>query len=511
VLWRRRNEPVVIGFNFITINIKLLSPCKQIPTRMIDKTSADHMIRKCEEAYEELFLSKLETICPKQKAIGGRKKRLIVAAGIILVAVIASAGLGLAGYAVSKTYVIETRQEQLRIALDDLELKAFVQSQETKFLQKEVMKIASRIDQLVNDFNLFKEDVVELHYLISYLTSKLLEGKRAIRDTEKSWKRKEFSSEFFEYLNVTLPCKETCPLDKGIFHSCVMEKDRNGVMMDFAVPMISKNLTRVEADAFDLMIKQNNNTCRLTYNGVKVAILSIEEDCVYETHLENAVHKTALATSQKCKTDSTSNAENSNYRLQKCKTSVDGDEKEFVQVKIYDGKYYVYCPGLYYILGKRSVKCPQSVFTLPLSLTFTLDNVEYRGNVLKVIYRELLDPLLSVHINWHLNTKLDIENLTAQLGKEWDANELKIEKESENLKVFEFKENGWSVAEITTTVCGIIFGLVGLYFLLRYARNRFCKRGKHEEQNQQEEHVPLQSVSSQQPESTVIQHQIIIK
>ena len=103
MLWRRRNEPVVIGFNSVTMTIKLLSPCSLLPLRSIDKIAAEHMIKRCEEAYVELFLSKLEIICPKQRAIGGRQKRLIVAAGIILVAVIASAGIGLAGYAVSKT------------------------------------------------------------------------------------------------------------------------------------------------------------------------------------------------------------------------------------------------------------------------------------------------------------------------------------------------------------------------------------------------------------------------
>jgi len=56
-------------------------------------------------------------------------------------------------------------------------------------------------------------------------------------------------------------------------------------------------MIKVAADPFDMMMRQGNLTCRHKYNGPSLATVSVKEDCVYETFIENPRSKLALATS----------------------------------------------------------------------------------------------------------------------------------------------------------------------------------------------------------------------
>jgi hypothetical protein len=78
-------------------------------------------------------------------------------------------------------------------------------------------------------------------------------------------------------------------------------------------------------------------------------------------------------------------------------------------------------------------------FTLSLSLTFTLNEVEYKGNLLKVVYGETAYPIVTEQINWHLNPRLDWNNFTEEFDSELQKNNRKVEEEVKKLSVFEFK------------------------------------------------------------------------
>jgi hypothetical protein len=178
VIWRKSFDPVIVGFNAVTMKTKLVSPCSLIPLDDVEPRVGKLMVKQCQKAYQDLFLSKLESMCPQQKELLRRKKRVVfLAIGFLLVVALASAGIGVAGYAVSRTYEIETRQEELKKALDELEVKVFTENKLMKVLQTEIRKVASQVDVLINDFHV-KEKVVELQYIVAYLTSKLMEGRK---------------------------------------------------------------------------------------------------------------------------------------------------------------------------------------------------------------------------------------------------------------------------------------------------------------------------------------------
>ncbi|CAG7720648.1 unnamed protein product [Allacma fusca] len=280
IIWRKSLKPVIVGFNAFTMKLQLISPCSLLPAEGIEVQIYRKMTKECEDKYEELFRKQLEKICPKDKITFGRQKRFVFTAGFIVIVAVVSAGVGLAGYAVSRTYALETKQEELKQALDQLEQDVYTSNKRLKLLQMEVRKITSQLDQLVMEVDIFKLKTMELHYVISYLMGNLLEGKRIIRDTGKSWSKKELTSDLFEFLNITLPCTEDCPIEFGIFNKCTMGSERTDVTLEFSVPTVNRSLLQVKADPFDLRLVRGNETCRLVYKGPTLATVSTLEDCV---------------------------------------------------------------------------------------------------------------------------------------------------------------------------------------------------------------------------------------
>jgi len=60
------------------------------------------------------------------------------------------------------------------------------------------------LDQFRAEFWEYKEKVVEPQNIIAHITGRLLKVRRALKETQKAWKRKELTSDIFKFLNFTL-------------------------------------------------------------------------------------------------------------------------------------------------------------------------------------------------------------------------------------------------------------------------------------------------------------------
>jgi len=206
-----------------------------------------------------------------------------------------------------------------------------------------------------------------------------------------------------------------------------------------------------------------------------VATISVKEDCVYETRKERPRNHLELTILSSCRNSSFTSLENY-YAIDKCKKSVPEDEKEFVQVKFFKNEYNIYCAGSFCTIGNRQVVCPDNVFTLPLSMSFTLNDVKYSGDILKIIYKEPDDPFLKEHTDWHLNPKINWSNISNKIGEDWTNNKDRIRKELLNLKEFEFKSNGWTSLEIVLLIILIAVLITVLLLSWPYFKNK-CHKG----------------------------------
>ena len=324
----------------------------------------------------------------------------------------------------------EMRDDQVKMdeKLMELEQKVTASTSRIDLLHTELKELTDKFDMLHRNVSMLKIYSVQQNYVISNLVSRLLEGKSILRQTGEKWKNGEMHEAFFDFLNFTQPCKELCPVKYGIFHSCGMSSNLKKIHLEYSLPLVSKNLTIVEADAFTLSnLNSNKKLCALRYSGPRMAIISTEEDCVYAVHTERApVGKLPLSPSLTCKKGLSFKADDEFFRETDCdQISV----KDFIQVKVYDNKYYIYCAGSSYVMGKRNVTCPNKVFTLPLTATFEINDVVYKGSVLNIVYKQTEDPLFLEKVQWHLEPHVNWDTLGDKFDKEWKENEESIKKQ----------------------------------------------------------------------------------
>jgi len=159
----------------------------------------------------------------------------------------------------------------------------------------------------------------------------------------------------------------------------------------------------VEADPFFLTVKHSEQTCRVDYVGSHKAVISTVEDCGHSVDASVTLGgKTLLSPASNCLKQSLSDRENA-FKVSHCTPSKEGDEMDFVQVKVSNNMYYAYCPGMEFTYGSsRHVICPNKVFKLPLTATFTLSDITYQRQVMNLVYEENTDPLMIEKVNWHL-------------------------------------------------------------------------------------------------------------
>ncbi|OXA45286.1 hypothetical protein Fcan01_19895 [Folsomia candida] len=350
-----------------------------------------------------------------------RVRRVVpIVVGWIFLSVAASAGIGIGGYAIHKTDQLEVSQLEIERTLDDMERKAQITSEELIFLKGEVKKLSVTVNSLIDDTNSFKERSILVQYIVSYIISRLLVGRGVVQHTRTLWRKHKMDDSFFDFMNITLPCDANCPLEYGEFKRCSMNGDGNALTLEFAVPIVNTNLTMLQADAFFLMVKEKGRTCTATYHGPRHAIISLGEDCIYSVALGQ---KDMLVPSASC--ISQSRHFNDVYKMTKCMESKEGDESDFIQVKTYNNMFHIYCPGLEFMYGsQRNVKCPNHVFKLPLTGTFTLNNITYKGQAINLVYNEKEDPLMMEKLAWHLtpSVKWDELNRTMELLTPLDEN-----------------------------------------------------------------------------------------
>ncbi|CAG7719979.1 unnamed protein product [Allacma fusca] len=172
----------------------------------------------------------------------------------------------------------------------------------------------------------------------------------------------------FDYLNISLPCGDTCPLEFGEFNRCQLDPTGTELELQFSVPK-KTNLTVLEADPFTLLLKDKGQTCRLEYIGPRNALLSPEEDCIHAMDMTKEPSNGLFVTrSRKCVNHTLPQGQENLFKIERCRKSEPEDEKEFVQIKTHNNKFYVYCPGKVYTRGDKAVvKCPNNKIDLHLT------------------------------------------------------------------------------------------------------------------------------------------------
>ena len=142
-------------------------------------------------------------------------------------------------------------------------------------------------------------------------------------------------------------------------------------------------------------------------------------DCVLATNLPTpSASRLVFSTFNMCRKSETIHQDEQLFEVSECKPTSSLDHLDYVQVKPYDRKYHVYCLDSLFALGNREqTKCPDEVFTVPMTSTFTINDMKYVGAVIDLVLEESLDPIFMEATKIHLTPKVNLTQLAQQIDE----------------------------------------------------------------------------------------------
>lgn len=404
------------------LTIKLLNPCGILNSDAIHHDLAQQSIEKCDEMYQELFIKEMQEMCraENKRTLILRSKRFIVSltVGLIVASIIAT--VGAAGVTAASVNSERIRSVNALVAAQATELEEA--SQKIDMLEMALNNLQANFNKTVlhleaheNDFKELKAKSITSTYVISYITTRLLQGKQTIQEAYRQWKVKKIYPPLLDYLNFTLPCGDDCPLSLAVSSRCHMTEDHNEIYIDFSAPMIDNTLQLVEADPFELAVKKDDKICPVIYKGPRNAINSMKDGCTTAINIRpESTHEAILVSSKACISTTKLPEESKYFEIQKCSPRQPHDELHYIQLKPHFGLNYIYCPWDNITIDGLTKPCPEEVFTLPITATFWINEMEFMGSTVHLTHQETADPLFNMKTNWHLQLKVNLTHLLSQ-------------------------------------------------------------------------------------------------
>ncbi|CAL8095938.1 unnamed protein product [Orchesella dallaii] len=423
VLWKKGETPIASGYLQVSLNIKFLNPCSLLTEEIIHADLLKEAIEKCNEMYEDCFVTEIGEICPKKQwteVLLHRKKRflpLVILGGIILYHAVV-AGLAITATVMSSQNAVSIAEMKAnhkieKLNREKLEDQVKIQGEMIKDIQLRFNQTISRLMVHQKDYNELKDKSISTSFAISYITSRLLNGKSIIKEAARAWQDKKVYGPFLDHLNITFPCEKECPVKYAKAMKCELSPANNMLYMDIAVPLINQNAILIEADPFRLMLRKNNQTCSVKYNGPENVILSLKDHCIYPVDVRHSIKEDILIAPDhgQC-ADTSSISDNTKYfMVEHCVDQHPHDERDYVQVKLNDDAYHIYCPESEITIDERTQKCPSYVFMLPINSKFKINGVNFVSSKVTLEHSETWDPILTMRANYHLRPTVNWDDL----------------------------------------------------------------------------------------------------
>jgi len=411
----------------ISIRVTLINPCTLLSADVVHVDLVDLTKAKCNELYETYFLEEISEMCPVLYGNGysgdphyqikkTRTKRFVMVGAVVLSAIVV-VGLGITGVAVAATNKVEISNQRTKLDLQQKSLD-FV-SEQTNFTEIAVRKLRQDINILADETRIHEADFEEVkmkspgtNYAISYITTRFVLGKQIIKEATKKWRNHELYPGLMDFLNMTLPCGLSCPLNLAVPKGCNLSPDQKDLHIDLDVPTVNQEVTFVEADPFDLFMQTENKTCKINYTGPKNAILSNKDGCPLAMNIKcTRMYDLIISPHQTCLNNTKTKDGGSYFSISQCYPRGSRDHEDFVQIKPHHGSLHVYCYGSNITIDGHEQDCPEGVFILPLSAAFQINGQEFTGSTVQLENLETPDPLFTMRTNWYLKPRVDYKKL----------------------------------------------------------------------------------------------------
>lgn len=471
VIWRTSATPITNGHNEVHLMVKFINPCKLLRKSTVHRDLLPTALEKCNAAYQEMYIDPLDAMCPRlaRTVVHHRVKRFIVTFSIfiatIVVSTVVAGGIGTAALVTSvqnsnSVSELESKLAEQKQRVDQEAKKLRIAEDAINRLNTELYTIAKSQQRHEKDYNELKHKSVESSFSISYIISRLVYGNWVFKQADREWKRKRVHPPFLDLFNITLPCGMDCPVNHATAQKCWMSDDHTKLHLDFIVPVQNNTLYLVEADPFLLHYQTEDKTCSMEYTGPKTAIVSKDNDCVYAVNVRKS--DIIISRFHKCTRESRLPDSSKYFTLQKCEKRQQNDSWNFVQVKLFDAHYYIYCAGNNFTIGSRTPACKNETFIIPVGTNFAFNEHYFKAGENRINHHEILDPSISHRANWHLQPHLDIDDIVNEIEKNPVL-------QDENLKD-STRVHHWQIANGAILLLVLIGIVVLALFICRYRK-----------------------------------------
>ena len=419
VLWRTSNIPITTGHKRVYLKIILINPCEILNSEILHADVTEKAKMKCDEMYNNYLLNHLEEMCPKNHLpdVFRTKRELVtLLVGIIIATVVVPVTLGATAVGLSASNSGSIKEieaafnDQAKIT-NDLHQKINAVKLAVQYLREDFNTLVDRVEAQDKDFLELKFKQTGTNFAISYLVFRLMNAKHVLKNAKREWKMGKLSPAFMDIFNYTLPCGEDCPMELAKPNFCRLSDNRTELYMDFDVPIINRTLQLLEADPFQLMERVNNKTCSIKYIGPTNVITSTENKCSVSLNLPNPRRDLILAPLQGCMPQAIISKETKYFDVERCTATHDHDQLQFIQIKPLHGFHHIYCPYSTFHLDNQNLPCPNTVFVMPATTNFKINNFQYNGSQLYVTHKTSVDPLFTTKTNWNLQPKYNFSDL----------------------------------------------------------------------------------------------------
>lgn len=412
-----------------------MHPCiSDVQSKYFHHDMVREAYQRCVDAYEALFLQQLMEMCPRvdnDQIFNRRRREPFTLATIGVVTAIAGIGIGVTATAVSfsnkgRISTLEDRQEEIKAMIAGMEVQIKKNHDDIRNLTLQYNKAIGFLEDLQVDHDELKGKLISTNYAISTLMSKFMIGRTILLEAIHLWKEGRISQSLLDYLQIKLPCSPNCPVSLAQAISCNMSHDRKRMLMLLYAPIVSKEVSLVKADPFEMMVRKGNTTCSATYTGPKYLILSEKNNCVYEPRrIDETSSNPVIMPEEGCSPRKEAD-DSGHFTIQKCVPTRPKDELDFVQVKMLNNHVSIYCPESNLTLEGVEGRCSDHIMTIPDAANFTINGMRYQGSSIRTTITEKMDPFFTMKANWHIQPSFNGTSLKGNVSEIDDFKEINV-------------------------------------------------------------------------------------
>ena len=494
ILWYRSPKLVVTGANRVLINIRYNSPCEIFKQEPLKNWESEQLYSLCDTHFRSDFIAPLRDFCKTPEEITQkeimlkRNKRLaLITMGIIaLVSIVISTTVGVSSAAMShsskanqKIEFLEQQQEELLNQLEQLQSNQMKVKDILSELQKEIKSIGTAMKSVTEAINLLNHNLPRTVYYLTTIISRFTMVKDRLTDVGREFKDRQISPKLLDIFNFTLPCGDNCDIRTAEAISCNIDMLRQTITLIFDIQITKPRSHIMLSDAFILIDRPKNESilCENVYVGPSSVIYSQDNDCVttLPSNQQSYLNLVLASDDLSCRSPLPHNITAKFWKGTQCEERHLVTVQDIVQIKQIAGSNYIYCKSFNIRVYDRYMPCPDFVFILSTSVSFSIGDLKFEANNRTIDINTEFIPHYSDRINFFLMPDLhdfSFDKITRQTFEGLNNITAPTHRIERNL-------NEYNDFNLTNIILLVVFLSVCLCIIILYCWRKLRKLGRH--------------------------------